>query len=210
MTSFARTSPFVALIALAACNKGDSDTSSNPGTCDQPTPEASAAAYTDKWGVDGTNPDCEELVLTDCTVHLEGATRFYAGALAWDSTGAVGGYEADVLYANDAWRASDSAVSDCQIVWTVTGTKTDGPPPYAYTLTLHAAVNHGASDCVPGLVNAASAWDGSYHVSQAGSDATLYFGDSGNLFATGNGSDSCVEYVSDGSCEWYGSDTCTP
>lgn len=214
--SLARTLPLAALIA---CNGGlharTNDTSGDTTTSDthgiDGTPDSSAQSYTDKWGIDGTDPDCEELVLSDCTVHLAGATRFYVGELTWDDAGAVGGYEADVLFANQAWKDTVPDAGDCQIVWTITGTKEDGPAPYTYTVNLHAAVNQGASDCIPGLTNAATAWDGGYHVSVNGNgDATVYFGVSGNLFATGIGDASGVSYVSDGGCEWYGSDTCQP
>lgn len=215
--------PFVALFAAACNNGGDSngdtsETNVNPAEIDCEV-DGGAAAYTSTWGIDGTEPDCEVIVTDDCPqgYHVAGNTRFYAGEVTWDASGAVCGYEAKVIYPNAQWHTDTPEVADCLVVWNLTGTVTPASGSYTYDLTMHAALDSGQSSCISEYTQfEAASYDVVYHVSFGSEDVATVFFESGNAFANGFGEDNgedapgSVAYASIGGCEILGSAECPP
>jgi hypothetical protein len=180
------------VVLLVACGgEDDSDTSSEAPSADfQLVEEPGCETYTDEGGTEYPVP---------------GATGYYIGELEFSGED-VTGYEARVLFANDAWVENEPEAGDCRVTWRLSGVKQD--PLCAscdYSVALHATLDRTESDCLEAFTNAEpQEWDEIYDVALTEDGAaTLYFDSGTTLAPHGGGTESGLWYQSDSQCLWF-------
>jgi len=186
--------------ALIGCNGGtDGD---GPGDA---TPDTDVA---DDFGVE-EDGSCESFYDQEDQQEyfIPGAQRFWVGEFAINGT-EVSGFEASILFANDTWIEEEPEASDCQIVWTMTGTKADpdGCGSCEYSLSLHAEFDPVNSNCLDALqddmVAGNESFDVTYNVNVEGSETTYYMS-GGDVLGHGTEDGGTTTYVSDSACMWF-------
>jgi len=145
----------------------------------------------------------------------EGADSHFFGQYTFSGS-KVSGEERWLLTANEKWKKRGGL--DCQIRWTVEGTKTAAPSTCgscAYGIELHAEPDMAASTCPEEMLTGRRAptgemvggeavpFDQSYGVSVQGDKATLRFAKSGKVLAEGYANADAITWVSDHACKWF-------
>ncbi len=187
---------------LVGCAGGGEDSDAPAGNVDPDTD------LTDNFNVE-EDGSCETFYdeEDDTEYAIPGAQRFWVGEFAINGT-EVTGYEAEVLFANDSWVAEEPDAGDCQIVWTMTGTKGDpaGCGSCEYSLTLHAEFDAPTSNCLAALQNDTvtgnEEFDVVYNVDVNGSETTYYM-ESNEVLGHGTDEGGVSTYVSESACMWF-------
>lgn len=129
------------------------------------------------------------------------------GALVWHlhrltfTGNTIRGYAVLGMRANPAWQAGPGY--DCQLTWSVFGTK--GTPVNCtdcdYSLPLDLTLLTNESTCDPALIQSlAGPRDVTYNVTVTNGQAEVFYTASGNRFATGTASDTAIDYRSLPTC----------
>lgn len=189
--------------ALAGCS-GMSQSGSEEGGadgCGFLEPDDLPAA-TD--GILGDGHQCEQQPYYDPEVPW--VTVWYTGDFDVDDCGAVTGREVWHVFPNPL--LVDAGMTTCDIVYTVTGSQSDGQLTGDYRLTLVAEVDPAQTTCVAvagtPLYQGYETMDLVYDVdiSEDSGGSAVYF-ESGNLLGQGWGNASHVNYLSDWTCQAY-------
>lgn len=188
------------LLVLVACGGGGADTDA----------DANAFGGNDVCGGGGPLPDLSAGLDEDaCTTALyyedvPMATAYWIGAFAIDDADQVTGTETWALFANERW--AELGGYDCEIVWTVSGTRHAAFQNGTYGLTLTATVDESCTDC-PEDESGTPIYVGDtvmtleYDVvDNSDGTSTVLFAGSGEVLGTGNIDAANVTYVTDHSC----------
>ena len=218
------------VLILSACSEtdGEAPASTTPPTgspsAEAPSTEAPSAEQPAEAPTATTStaaaalPDVtQDLVRGQCSngPGNEGADSHFAGSLNV-SGNTVTGDERWILYTNPKW--AERGGKDCEIVWSITGTK--GPPPptcgsCSYSVSFKASPDMSRSNCPEEMMLGRKAPTGetvggeavpfeqSYGVQVSGEKATVYFAKSGKRLGEGYANDSAVVWVSDHQCKWF-------
>ncbi len=192
---------FPLFLSCGDADKYDNDTSVlDTNTSDALTDLTQGlAGNSDCWGSytsDG-NPYC-----------VPGATGYFYGS--FDLTGLSTGDQATgtekwILFSNETWRATSDG-GDCEVVWSVVGNVTT-PSACANCqigLALTASINRDATTCPQGVWAGSETMQEEYDVFLGPTGTNWYFSGSGTQFATGEQSDNAMNYLSEGSCNFWG------
>lgn len=189
----------VLAVALAACkgkDGGPTDDTTYPFECEVVDPYD----LPDPWAtVEGHEHDCEDQPLYDPDVPT--ATSYFVGEFHFDECGTVYGKETWVLYPNQRWL--DTGGKQCQVVWSVTGTKEERVTIGNYSLNLGMTVDEAASDCtdIP-YFDYEDVFAVVYDVAVQGDASTVYF-TSGTVLGEGTANNNHVTYVSGMNCKLF-------
>lgn len=185
------------LLALVGCG-GASDTDPIDGeAC-----PVSGAALPDLFGeLAGIDHACEDA--PEYRPDVSTATSYWIGEFEIDDCDNVTGTETWVLFANPEWI--ENGGYDCQIVWSVSGTRHEPTQKGDYGLTLTATVDELRSDC-PEDASSTPIYVGdtemalAYDVAVSGDTSVVTFAGSGNLVGEGHANGGRVSYLSDLFC----------
>ncbi len=227
-----RAIPF--LLLLTACFEAGETTATPeaPGP-DAPTTETPAGPAAEAPAEEAPSTTAAEAPATDPAASLpnvaeglvkgqcnngpgaEGADSHFASTLRLAGN-AVTGDERWILYTNPKWAAKGG--KDCEIVWSITGTKTAAPPTCgscSYGVSFKASPDMSRSNCPEEMMlgrkaptgetvgGEAVAFEQSYGVQVSGDRATVYFAKSGKRLGEGYANDAAVKWVSDHQCKWF-------
>lgn len=133
---------------------------------------------------------------------VPGSTSYFVGEYVKDGEDWVG-TEWWVLFATDRWE--EVGGNDCTITWIMSATEGEGGACGACGLHLdvNGALDPSRTSCPEDLYKGEEQWSESYDVALTGSGSTWYYAGSGNVFATGDGGDNAVTYLSDAQCDWF-------
>lgn len=183
----------VLLLVLAGCAGGggsatDTGSGNDTGSSTNNRPDILAGLGAE---------DCEDFDGTPYT----GATSYFAGE--YDISGeTLSGKEYWMLIPNTQWAAD--GVTECIMVWDITGTSTDCTTGCTTQLAISAVFNPEASDCPQELEDIEGGdFSVTYDVSDAGGTATVNFTSSGNFLGSGTYEQDRVTWVSDYQCEIF-------
>jgi hypothetical protein len=135
---------------------------------------------------------------------VAGATTYYAGEYAVDSTG-FSGREYWMVFPNPTWEALSGA-TDCAVVWQMVGEVVDpgACSACAFGIAFEASLDPSQTDCPEELYTGSENFSVTYAVSAADGPMTVYFAGSGNAFANGTATADGFEYLTEGTCSWFG------
>jgi hypothetical protein len=155
------------------------------------------------------NSDCWGSYTSDGDPYcVPGATGYFYGTFELTGT-SVGdqatGTEKWILFSNDTW-AGNTGGGDCEVVWTVVGNVT-APTSCSNCqigLALTASINRGETTCPQGVWAGEETMQEAYDVYWGPTGSNWYFSGSGTQFAVGEQSGSSMNYISEGSCNFWG------
>jgi hypothetical protein len=196
-----------------ACSKGDAETSEVPygtGGCGFSEPDDLPDVENEIFGQEHA---CEDALYYDDYSEFDWLTVWYVGDFHIDDCGVLSGEERWKVYPTP--RVQDKGMTDCTVVYTVTGTRTEPGARGDFGLSFTAEVDEEATDCV--VLDGRPLYAGyetmtiDYDVELAdGGAASFFFGPSelndfqgGSLLGTGFGNGNHLNYVTDSVCTSY-------
>lgn len=218
-----------AVLLIAGCfESGGSDAASTPAatpakapvaTTEAPpqAPAQAAPAAQPAAGAEDLPDVTEGLVKGQCNngPGNEGADSHFAGTLRFSGS-TVTGDERWILFTNPKWAARGG--KDCEIVWSVQGSKTPAPPTCgacSYGVQFRATPDLSRSTCPEEMMLGRKAPTGetvggeavpfeqSYGVQVTGDKAKVVFAKSGKHLGEGYANDAALVWVSDHQCKWF-------
>lgn len=193
----------VVALGVAGCSAEGKSDDGEEGGCGYADPDDLPDVLDD---IEGDGRQCEDAPLYDDYEEFQWYTLWYAGDFDIDDCGAVTGVETWQVFPGE--RLRDAGMTDCEIVFDVTGSKGEPTLSGDFGLVLTANVNPEKTTCIAlsdrPLYEGTETMDLEYDVDvdSVSGGAAVYF-PSGNLLGNGYGNASHVSYLSDWQCATY-------